>query len=144
MTPRIEAYFAETGQRAPRTPGGFSRCVLDSLALKYRYILEWTERLSQRQFDGLHMVGGGIHNELLCQLTANAIGRPVWAGPAEGSGIGNLAVQWIAAGELSGISEARGVIRDSFTVDTYEPEGGPAWGDAYGRFLGVTGLNVTA
>jgi len=109
--------------------------VLESLALKYRHILEQTERLSGRKFDKLHMVGGGIQNRLLCQWTANAIGRPVWAGPAEGSAIGNLAVQWISSGDFADIREARRVVRDSFPVAVYEPEAGSAsaWEEAYGR-----------
>ena len=99
-----------------------------------------TERLSGKQFGGLHMVGGGIHNTLLCQWSSNAIGKPVWAGPAEGSAIGNLVVQWIAQGELSDIWEARKVIAESFPVTTYEPVQREAWEDAYGLFRKVTRL----
>lgn len=139
MTARIRAYCQRTGQRSPETPGELVRCILESLALKYRYVLELTERLSGQSFGGLHMVGGGIHNTLLCQWTANAIGKPVWSGPAEGSAIGNLAVQWIAGGVFRDIVEARRVIRDSVQVTTYEPEAAAAWEEAYGRFKRVTG-----
>ncbi len=93
-----------------------------------------TEELSGQSFRGLHMVGGGIHNETLCQWTANAIGKPVWAGPAEGSAIGNMVVQWIAQGELSDIWEARAVIRDSFPIKLYEPADVRLWDEAYGLF----------
>ena len=103
-------------------------------------MLELTEQLSEQQFNGLHMVGGGIQNKLLCQWTANAIGKPVWAGPVEGSAIGNMIVQWIARGELADIWEARKVIRDSFEVEHYEPTEQQAWQEAYGRFTQVTGL----
>jgi rhamnulokinase len=139
MPERVRAYLVRTGQPAPRDDGAIARCVLESLALKYRHILEQTERLSGRTFDKLHMVGGGIRNRLLCQWTANAIGRPVWAGPIEGSAIGNLAVQWIASGDLADIREARAVIRDSFPVTVYEPEPGSAaaWEEAYGRSLSL-------
>ena len=109
------AILRETGQ-AYRKPGEIVRCILESLALKYRYVLERTEQLSETVIKGLHIVGGGIQNELLCQLTSNAIGKPVWAGPVEGSAIGNMIVQWIAPGELADIWEARKVIRDSFAV----------------------------
>jgi len=141
MPERVRAYATRTGQAAPETDGAITRCVLESLALKYRHILEQTERLSGRKFDKLHMVGGGIQNKLLCQWTANAIGRPVWAGPAEGSAIGNLAVQWIASGDLADIREARMVIRDSFPVTVYEPEPGSAaaWEEAYGRCAALWG-----
>jgi rhamnulokinase len=113
---------------------------LESLALKYRYVLEMTESLSGQTFGGLHMVGGGIRNPLLCRWTAAAIGKLVWAGPAEGSAIGNLAVQWIAGGAFRDLAEARRVIRDSFPVAEYEPENAEEWQEAYGRFLEVAGL----
>jgi rhamnulokinase len=136
----IRKYAVKTGQKSPEGIGAVVRCILESLALKYRYVLELTERLSEQSFQGLHMVGGGIHNTLLCQWTANAIGKPVWAGPAEGSAIGNMAVQWIAQGDLKDIWEARRVIRDSFPVATYEPEQDEMWEDEYGRFRRVVGL----
>jgi rhamnulokinase len=140
MTERIRAYCRQTGQLVPDTPGEIVRCIMESLALKYRLVLEMTEKLSGRAFGGLHMTGGGIKNEWLCQLTANSIGKPVWAGPAEGSGIGNLAVQWMAAGAFRDIWEARAAIRDSFPLRTYEPADRDVWDEAYGRFLRVTGL----
>lgn len=140
MISRIRNYCRRTGQRPPEKPGELVRCILESLALKYRYVLELTERLSGQQFGGLHMVGGGIHNTLLCQWASNAIGKPVWSGPAEGSAIGNLAVQWIARGVFRDIAEARRVIRDSVQVTTYEPEAATEWEQAYGQFLQVTGL----
>ncbi len=134
MTTRIQAYCMRTGQQPPEQPGEYCRCILESLALKYRYVLELTESLAGRTFGGLHMVGGGIQNALLCQWTASAIGKPVWAGPAEGSAIGNLAVQWIAQGEFADIWEARRVIRDSFPVVQYEPADREQWEQAYGLF----------
>ncbi|MFD2612494.1 rhamnulokinase [Paenibacillus gansuensis] len=134
MTTRIQEFCTRTGQKRPETIGQYVRCVMESLALQYRYVYELTEELSGRSFQGLHMVGGGIHNELLCQWTSDAIGKPVWAGPAEGSAIGNLAVQWIASGEFSGLQEARRTIRESYGVKTYEPCGGEAWEEAFQRF----------
>lgn len=140
MPARIRAYCARTGQEPPEGAGEMTRCILESLALKYRYILRLTEVVSNQRFDGLHMVGGGIHNRLLCQWTANAIGRVVWAGPAEGSAIGNLAVQWIAAGEFRDLFEARSIIRESFPFEGYEPQQVSKWEEAYMRFLRITGL----
>ncbi|MEW9669361.1 rhamnulokinase [Ammoniphilus sp. 3BR4] len=140
MPSRIRQYCRQTGQPVPEGRGAIVRCILESLALKYRYVLGLTERLSGQRFNGLHMVGGGIHNTLLCQWTANAIGKPVWAGPAEASAIGNLAVQWLAQGEFSDIWEARRVIRESFPVSMYDPEQRDEWENAYGRFLKMTGL----
>jgi rhamnulokinase len=132
-------YAARTNQSVPQGVGALVRCIMESLAMQYRYVLELTEELSGRKYQGLHMVGGGIHNETLCQWTANAIGKPVWAGPAEGSAIGNMVVQWIAQGELSDIWEARAVIRESFPVKTYEPKDASLWEEAYGVFRQRTG-----
>jgi rhamnulokinase len=115
---------------------------LESLALKYRYILELTEQVSGQRFNGLHMVGGGIQNRLLCQWTANSVQKPVWAGPAEASAIGNLAVQWMTQGKFADIWEARRVIADSISVEEYEPAESEAWEDAYGQFRRVAGLFV--
>lgn len=140
MPSRIRQYCRQTGQPVPEGRGAIVRCILESLALKYRYVLGLTEQLSGQRFNGLHMVGGGIHNTLLCQWTANAIGKPVWAGPVEASAIGNLAVQWLAQGEFSDIWEARRVIRESFPVSMYDPEQRDEWENAYGRFLKMTGL----
>ena len=140
MPSRIADYCRKTGQQPPTTPGQIVRCIMESLALKYRYVLTVTERLSDQRFGGLHMVGGGIQNTQLCQWTANAIGKSVWAGPAEGSAIGNLAVQWIAQGAFADIGEARRAIRESFPVTTYEPEDRLAWSEAYDRFAALTKL----
>lgn len=140
MPSRVQDYCRRTNQPVPQQPGEIVRCVLESLAFKYRYVLELTERLSGQSFNGLHMVGGGIHNHLLCEWTANAIGKPVWAGPAEGSAIGNLAVQWIAQGEFKDIWEARRAIRESFPITIYEPEQSNRWEEGYGQFLSVAGI----
>lgn len=140
MTERIRQYCQKTGQHVPEDQGSVARAILESLALKYRRVLQWTEQLSDQSFSGLHMVGGGIQNELLCQWTANSIGKPVWAGPAEGSAIGNMAVQWIASGAFKDIWEARRVIRDSFPVKEYEPQDRSTWAEAYERFLRITAV----
>ncbi|WP_458126542.1 rhamnulokinase [Paenibacillus sp. Z3-2] len=138
MTTRIRQYCRATEQVVPEDQGAIARAILESLALKYRRVLESTEQLSGQTFNGLHMVGGGIQNRLLCQWTANSIGKPVWAGPAEGSAIGNMAVQWMASGAFKDIWEARKAIRDSFPVTAYEPQDRSIWEEAYGRFLRVT------
>ena len=111
--------------------------LLESLALKYRFILERTEQLSGKKYQGLHIVGGGIQNELLCQFTSNAIQREVWAGPVEGSALGNLVVQWISLGYIANLREARKLIRNSFPVKTYLPEDGAGWQEAYATFCQV-------
>ncbi len=142
MSVRVAEYCRRTEQSIPGSRGEVTRCIFESLVFKYRYVLELTEQLSGQAFDGLHMVGGGVQNRLLCQWTANAIGRPVWAGPAEASAIGNLAVQWIAQGAFQHIREARAVIRESFPVDEYEPREKEAWNEAYARFCQIVNVPV--
>jgi len=140
MPEAIRAYCRRTGQPVPESEGEIIRCVIDSLALKYRYILELTEQLTGKRYKGLHMVGGGIQNKLLCQATASAIGRPVWAGPVEGSAIGNILVQYMALGQIADIAQARRIVRDSFPMEQYEPQQTEVWAEAYARFLVLSGL----
>lgn len=139
MPKAIAEYCRRTGQPEPADHGQTIRCVLESLALKYRLVLERTEKLAGRSFAGLHMVGGGIQNELLCRFTAGAIGRPVWAGPTEASAIGNVVMQLRALGGIGSLAEGRALIRASFDSRTYEPEAADAWNGAYAAFLGLLG-----
>ncbi len=138
MPEQIQQYCRETSQYVPDTPGAIMRCILESLALKYRMVLEWTEQLSGQQYAGLHLVGGGSNNGLLNQFTANAIARPVWVGPTEASAIGNLIVQWITLGHVSDMNEARSIIRQSFPIETYTPQDHEQWTDAIERFRIIT------
>jgi len=134
MPARMRAYCARTGQPTPETPGALVRCALESLALKYRWVLERLETLLGRHMEVIHIVGGGTKNRLLNQLTANATGRPVIAGPVEATAIGNLLVQGIALGEIASADEGREVVCHSFDVETYEPSPVGDWDDAYSRF----------
>lgn len=144
MPARIRAYCRRTNQYVPETANEIVRCVLESLALKYRMVLEQLENVTGHSYDGLHLVGGGVRNLRLCQWTANAIGRPVWAGPAEGSALGNLAVQWMASGQFSDVWEARGAIRASIPMNEYEPKHAHTWDAAYERFLHLRQLSSKA
>jgi rhamnulokinase len=133
MPKQIQQYCRDTNQPVPQSEGEIMRCVIESLALKYRYVLERTEQLSGKTYEGLNIVGGGIQNQLLMQFTANAIGKPVWAGPVEASAIGNIVVQLMALGHISDIREARRIIRDSFDIQTYQPQQSAEWNQAYER-----------
>lgn len=137
MPAAVAAFCQESGQQVPEDPGAIMRCVLESLAFTYRLVLERTEQLAGVRFDGLHVVGGGTKNATLQQFTANAIGRPVWAGPTEATAIGNLLGQFMAAGRIASLAEGRALVRASFPVRTYEPEDGAAWEEAFGLFLKV-------
>ncbi|GAA0389683.1 rhamnulokinase family protein [Paenibacillus motobuensis] len=134
MPEEIAAYCRENGQPQPRTIGETVRCILESLALKYRMVLEQAEQLTGTVFAGLHMVGGGIQNELLCHFTAGAIGRPVWTGPVEASAIGNMLVQLQAGGYLADMQEGVELVKASFPISTYEPEQQSEWQNAYARY----------
>jgi sugar (pentulose or hexulose) kinase len=136
MCGKIMRYCARTRQKAPETPGELARCVYESLALKYRWALEWLEKMKGERIDTLNITGGGIGNTLLCQMTADVLDRRVVAGPAEGSALGNALMQAVALGELKDISEARDVVRRSVEPVVYEPKHSQAWEDAYGRLLG--------
>lgn len=132
---RVREFCAETGQPAPGDTGTLIRVLLESLALRYAAALDQLAAASGRAIDGLHVVGGGSNNRLLCRLTAGATGLPVRAGPVEATAIGNLAVQAIAAGELASTAEARALAARSFPIATYEPEGD--WAAARERFAAV-------
>ncbi len=121
MPRKIAERCRASGQAPPQTPGEFTRTILESLARRYRQVLESLETLAGRRFDAIHIVGGGSRNRLLNQLVANATGRTVIAGPSEATAIGNVLTQAIGAGELSGLAEAREVVRRSFAVEMYRP-----------------------
>jgi rhamnulokinase len=140
MPEAIRQYCKRTGQTVPQTEGAILRCALESIAMKFRYTLEMCESLTGTKIDTLHIVGGGTKNRQLCQAAADACGRRVVAGPIEATAIGNLMMQAVASGDVSGIPQAREVIRDSFEVIEYLPHDTAAWQDAFGRFCRVIGL----
>jgi rhamnulokinase len=130
MPARIAAYCTETGQTPPQTQAETVRCILDSLALAYRRSVRRAADLSGRPVESVHLVGGGARNTLLCQLTADACGLPVLAGPVEAAAIGNALVQARAGGVLSGgLPELRALIRSTSDVRLYLPSAGAetAW-----------------
>jgi rhamnulokinase len=123
MPRKIVEHCRARGQTPPETPGEFTRTILESLAERYRQVLESLEALAGRRFEAIHIVGGGSRNALLNQLVADATGRTVIAGPSEATAIGNVLIQAIGAGELSGLEEARAVVRRSFEVEVYQAGG---------------------
>jgi rhamnulokinase len=126
-----------TGQPAPVEPGSVIRCALESLTLRYRWVLERLEELLGRRLEVIHVVGGGSQNALLCQFTADACNRQVLAGPVEATAIGNVLVQAIGLGLLGSLTDARDVVRRSFEVRAYEPQHPEHWQAPYDRFLGT-------
>ena len=136
MCGKIARYCEKTGQTPPKTPGQIARCVYESLALKYRWALEWLEKMKGARIDTLNITGGGIGNRLLCQMTADVLNRRVVAGPAEGSAMGNALIQAVALGAIKDIAEAREIVRQSVEPVVYEPNHTQDWEDAYARLLG--------
>ncbi|MFN8094219.1 MAG: rhamnulokinase family protein [Vicinamibacteria bacterium] len=139
MVGRIQAACRRRGQPAPETKGEIVRTALDSLALKYRYVLSQAEAILGRRLSPLHVVGGGARNALLCQLAADATGRAVVAGPVEATAAGNALMQALALGHVGSLAEAREVVRRSFDIVTYEPRPSAGVDDAYARLLDIVG-----
>jgi len=134
MPARVVEFCKETNQPLPENDAEIMAIVYVSLAYKYRYVLEQLIAVSGQQVDRLHIIGGGSKNALLNQMTANAIGRPVVAGPSEATAIGNAVVQLISLGELSNVAEARTMLSQSDELVTYEPDNVDAWNTNYERF----------
>lgn len=139
MPARLAAFAARTGQPAPVDEGGFVRCALESLALKYRWTIRRVESILGTTIRTVHVVGGGSRNALLCQFTADACGIPVHAGPVEATAAGNVLLQAMARGKIGSLADARAIVAASFPVETYEPRNSAAWEDAAGRFEAFAG-----
>ena len=134
MPSRIIGYLRETGQPARTDVGWITRCILESLAFRYRQVFRELEAVTGTQLDRLHIVGGGVRNRLLCQMTADALQREVVAGPVEGTVVGNLGMQATAAGVLDGVAELRALVARSFELTTYYPLDTDYWDDNEAAF----------
>ncbi|HKR31256.1 MAG TPA: rhamnulokinase [Terriglobales bacterium] len=134
MCTAIDEFCARTHQPKPATPAGYTRCILESLALKYRKVIEELEHVSGEGIEQIRIIGGGSKNRLLNQFTADATGRRVLAGPVEATALGNAAVQILATGEAGSLREARSMIERSFPVETFKPRDPDRWTKAAERF----------
>ena len=134
MASAIADYCRATGQREPDAPGSFTRAILESLAFKYRVVLETLEELTGGGITEIQIIGGGSQNRLLNQFTADATGRTVVAGPAEATALGNIALQLVATGAVGSLAEARQTIARSFPVERFEPAAADRWEAHYHRF----------
>jgi rhamnulokinase len=143
MPSRINDFCRNTGQEPPADKGALVRCILESLALKYRWIVDRMEEALGPLAPVVNVVGGGSRNDLLCQLTANALGKTVLAGPSEATTLGNVLVQAIARGHVASLEEGRNIVRNSFELREYRPQERDRWEEFYARFLKVKEKSTT-
>jgi rhamnulokinase len=127
MPAAIRAYARKTGQRAPSTRGEFTRTILESLATRYRVLLAGMRTWMPDFPAAIHVVGGGSQNALLNQMTADATGLAVVAGPVEATAAGSVLAQLMATGHIRSLEEGRAIIRASFEPRVFEPRPDPRW-----------------
>ncbi len=134
MCQAIDEFCVRTHQPKPTTPAGYARAILESLALKYRTVVDELEHLAGERIEQIRIIGGGSKNRLLNQFTADATGRRVLAGPVEATALGNAAVQILATGEAASLKQVRAMIKRSFPVEVFEPRDTDQWTKAAERF----------
>jgi rhamnulokinase len=134
MKTAIDEYCIETAQETPQSDGAYVRCAMEGLGFLYKETLEQLRDVQEQEINRIHIIGGGCQDKLLCQITADATGLPVFAGPCEGTAAGNLIVQAIALGHIKDLAAARKIIADSFEVTSYKPENTSAWNEAWRTF----------
>ena len=137
MPDAIRKFCRRRGQPEPRSPAETTRCILESLALKSRFVLDELRQISPHPIEKIHIIGGGVRNALLCRLTAEATRLPVSAGPAEATAVGNIMIQALASGAVGSSAELRDLVARSVRPVEYEPGLRDAWEEAYARFLGM-------
>jgi rhamnulokinase len=142
MTSAIAQLCLQSGQAAPTTAPEYARAILESLAFKYRSVLDSLEDLTGNRYEEIRIIGGGSRNRLLNQFTADATGRPVVAGPVEATALGNIAMQMLATGAVASIMEARQIIDRSFPMERFEPRASSRWNREYERFQQYLGDKV--
>jgi rhamnulokinase/L-fuculokinase len=131
---KIKAYCKKTNQPVPETVGEIVRCIYESLALKYRLALEQISSCTGREFEVLHLLGGGTKDGFLCRMTADSINIPVIAGPVEATALGNIILQLIALGDLPDVESGRRIIAKSEKLTKYIPSRALAWDEAYEKY----------
>lgn len=122
MIAAVQAACATAGQPVPRTVGQLMQCVYRSLTLCYKNAIAGLSQLTGKTYTAIHIVGGGCQDNYLNRMTAAICRLPVWAGPVEGTAIGNLVVQMIHSGEFADLAAARQCIRESFDIKEVLPQ----------------------
>jgi rhamnulokinase len=137
MIAAIQDYCEETNQYIPLTMGEIARCIYESLAFRYRQVLANLQQLATFPINTLHIIGGGARNKLLNSFTANAIGKPVVAGPSEATAMGNILLQAKAAGIVGSKKEIRQIVRNSIDLELFAPEDTALWNKHYTDYQNV-------
>ncbi|MFH1676344.1 MAG: rhamnulokinase family protein, partial [bacterium] len=139
MPKAIVDFCRSTNQPEPGTFGEFSRCVFESLALSYKHTIEKLEKITGKNIELIHIVGGGSKNELLCKMTADACGVRVIAGPSECTSIGNILVQALTHGSIDNLTGGRVIAANSLELKEFLPKDRGLWKEASGRFESLIG-----
>lgn len=134
MPEKIAEYCRKTNQPEPKSDGALVRCIYESIAMKYKFALNQIAENTGREFEVLHLLGGGTKDGFLCQMTADSLGIPVVAGPAEATALGNIMLQLIALGDIKNIDEGRAIIKEQERVKQYNPQNTAEWEKAYINF----------
>jgi sugar (pentulose or hexulose) kinase len=142
MPKAIQEFCKKTNQPIPEARGEIARCIYDSLVLKYKFTIKQIESVTGKPIEKLHIIGGGAHNVIMNQLTADAIGIPVFAGPTEATAIGNLLLQAKALGKVQSLTEIRDIVRNSFEVTEYAPSPKLDWEVAFMKFEKILKMNM--
>lgn len=134
---RVKEYCEKTGQYVPQTVGEIIRCIYESLALKYRYTFDGIKECTGKDYDRIHVMGGGTKDKLLLQMTAQSCNVNVYGGPIEATALGNVAIQLMSTGAIKDIKEARKIIAKGENLKLYEPKDTEAWEKAYNDFKNI-------
>ena len=137
MPDQIRQYCINIGQPVPQGKGDLIRSVLESIALKYRWVLEHLEEITGTPFERIYIIGGGTQNRLLNQFTADATQCTCFTGPVEATALGNVLMQGIALGHIESLGHARNLVRKSFPPSIYSPGETKEWDQAYERLVNV-------
>lgn len=137
MPGKVLGFCREHQQSDPQTPGDVVRCIIESLAMQYRLVVEELEEVVGRKFNQINIVGGGSNNRLLNQSVANVTGCKVFSGPVEATALGNLLVQLISSREIHSADQGRELVKNSFPIDVFEPENRDAWEARYQQYLNM-------
>lgn len=134
---RVKEYCEKTGQYVPQTVGEIIRCIYESLALKYRYTFDGIKECTGKDYDRIHVMGGGTKDKLLLQMTAQSCNVNVYGGPIEATALGNVAIQLMSTGAIKDIKEARKIIAKGENLKLYEPKDNAEWEKAYEDFKNI-------